>query len=301
MRHVTLFIFVAIAGFGARAQATPFEPAIMPEQVEAVGHLDVDALRKTQVFTALGGQKAIDAVIDGAPADLRVLARSLAGTVRGISFWHDTEHGAIYVQTRDGRGLAQLLAKAPAKRAATVDGVTTYTGGKEVDHDNDHHHGHGFFAAVGDTLVLADTADALAQSIRVLGGHAPSLAGSSKLPATSRTGVFVFVTIGSNALNAIQKSAHSKVLQLALKSIVADVSESGGIVTANARAEMGSADAVQKAKSIVDGLRALASLSGEPAQRALLDGVTVTANGLALEVVAKLPVTELAKAIDPTH
>ena len=150
---------------------------------------------------------------------------------------------------------------------------------------------------MGDTLVLADTADSLAQSIRVLGGHGASLAGSSKLPAASRTGVFVFVTIGSNALNAIQKSAHSKVLQLGIKSIVADVSESAGVVTANARAEMASADALQKAKSILDGLRTLASLSDQP-QRALLDGVTITANGLALEIVAKLPVTELAKAIE---
>jgi len=301
MRHVTLFVFLAVAGVGARAHATPFEPAIMPEQVEAVGHLDVDALRKTQVFTAVGGQKAIDAAIENAPDDLRVAARALAGSVRGVSFWHDTEHGAMYVETRDSRALAQLIAKAPARRAATVDGVVTYTGIKEPDHENDHHHGHGFFAAVGDTLVLADNADSLARSIRVLAGHAPSLAGSSKLPAASRNGVFVFVTIGSNALNAIQKSAHSKMLQLSIKSIVADVSETAGVVTANARAEMGSADAVAKAKSIVDGLRTLASLSGEPAQRALLDGVTVTANGLALELVAKLPVTELAKAIEANH
>jgi hypothetical protein len=290
MRHVTLLVFLAVAGYGARAHATPFDPAVVPEQVEAVGHLDVDALRKTQVFAALGGQKAIDAAIDDAPADLRPLARSLAGTVRGISFWRDTEHGAVYLATRDSRGLAQLLAKAPAKRGATIDGIATYTGGKGSDH--------GFFAAVGDTLVLADTTDSLTQSIRVLGGRAANLAGSNKLPAASRTGVFVFVTIGSNALNAIQKSAHSKVLQLAIKSIVVDVSESAGFVTANARAEMGSADALQKAKSILDGLRALASLSDQPTKRALLDGVTVTTNGLALEVVAKLPVAGLAKAID---
>jgi hypothetical protein len=290
MRHVTLLVFLAIAGVGTRAHATPFEPATVPEQVEAVGHLDVDALRKTQVFAALGGQKAIDAAIDDAPAELRSLARSVTGTARGISFWRDTEHGAVYLETRDGRGLAQLLAKAPVKRGATVDGVATYTGGKTDDH--------GFLAAVGDTLVLADTADSLAQSIRVLGGHAASLAGSSKLPAASRTGVFVFVTIGSNALNAIQKSAHSRVLQLAIKTIVVDVGEAAGSVTVNARAEMGSADALQKAKSILDGLRALASLSVPPAQRALLDGVTVTASGLALEVVAKVPVGELAKAIE---
>jgi hypothetical protein len=52
-----------------------------------------------------------------------------------------------------------------------------------------------------------------------------------------------------------------------------------------------------KAKSILDGLHTLASLSDDLTARALLDRVTVTANGLALEVVAKLPVAELAKTI----
>jgi hypothetical protein len=98
-------------------------------------------------------------------------------------------------------------------------------------------------------------------------------------------------------LGAIQKTAHSKVLQLAIRSLVVDVGEGAGLVTANARAEMRSAEALQKARSILDGMRALASLSDEPAARTLLDGVTVTAHGLALEVAAKLPVAELVKAI----
>ena len=290
MRNSLILMFMALAWYAAPAHATPFEPATVPEQVEAVGHLDVDALRKTQVFAVLGGQKAIDQAIENAPADLRSLARSVAGSVRGISFWRDTEHGAIYLETRDARSLGQLLAKTPVKRGNPVDGVATYTGKDGDDH--------GFLAAVGDTLVLADTAESLESSIRVLGGHGASLAGSNKLPAASRTGVFVFVTVGSNALNAIQKSAHSKVLQLAIKTVVVDIGETAGMVTANARAEMGSADALQKAKSIVEGLRTLASLSGDATASALVDGITISAHGLALEVVAKLPIPELAKAIE---
>jgi len=41
----------------------------------------------------------------------------------------------------------------------------------------------------------------------------------------------------------------------------------------------------------------MASLSDDPDARTLLDGVTVTTNGLALEVVAKLSAGDLAKAI----
>jgi hypothetical protein len=292
MRHVPLAVFIAlvISGFGGGpASAAPFEPAMIPEKVEAVGHLDVDALRKTQLFAAAGGQSAIDAALDEAPVELRPLARSLTRTVRGVSFWRDTAHGAVYVETTDGKSLAQLLPKLPAKPAQAIGGLPVYTMG-----DSDKR---GYFAALGDTLVLADSVESLERSIHVLRDKAPNLAGSSKLPGPSRQGVFVFVTIGDDLLGAIQKSAHSKVLQLAIRSLVVDVGESAGMVTASARAEMGSADALQKAKSIVDGLRTLASLSDDAAAKTLLDGVTITTNGLTLEVVAKLPAAELAKTI----
>jgi hypothetical protein len=292
MCHVTLTAFLALVMTslgGGRAFATPFEPKTVPDQVQAVGHLDVDALRKTQIFAAVGGQTAIDAALDDAPPELRPLARALAGTIRGVTFWRDSEHGALYLETRDSRALAQLLPKLPAKPGQAIAGRPVYTIGNG---DKSAH-----VAVFGDTLVLADSAASLERSIHVLGGKAANLARSSKLPAASRQGVFVFVTIGDDLLGAIQKAAQSKMLQLALRSLVIDIGERAGVVAAHARAEMGSADEVQKAKSILEGLRALASLSDEPTARTLLDGVTVAANGLALEVTAKLPVSEIAKAI----
>ena len=306
MRHVPSAVFLRFVALvtlvtgslggglgGGRAFATPFEPGTVPDKVEVIGHLDVDALRKTQIFAAVGGQAAIEAALDEAPPELRPAARSLAQAVRGVSFWRDTEHGALYLETKDGRSLAQLIGKLPAKPQHPIDGVSTYTMGEGDKH--------AFAAVFGDTLVLADSAESLESSIHVLGGKAPSLAGSNKLPSASRQGVFVFVTIGDNMLGTIQKAAHSKVLQLAIRSLAVDVGETTGLVTANARAEMRSAEALQKARSILDGMRALASLSDEPAARTLLDGVTVTANGLALEVAAKLPVAELVKAIQSKH
>src|SRR3954463_8023740 len=98
MRHIPLVASIALAilGFrGGHAFATPFEPATIPDQVQAVGHLDVDALRKTQIFGAVGGQAAIDAALDEAPPELRPIARSLTRTVRGVSFWKDSDHGAL--------------------------------------------------------------------------------------------------------------------------------------------------------------------------------------------------------------
>jgi hypothetical protein len=291
MRQVTVVAFVAlIAGAGGgRALATPFEPATIPEHAQVVGHLDVDALRRTQVFGAVGGQAAIDAALDHAPGDLRPLARSLVQSLRGVSFWRDDDHGAVHLQTRDGRALSQLLRKLPAKPSAPIDGVAVYT------MDGDDHDGH--LAVLGDTLVAADSVESLECSLRVLAGRARSLAGSKKLPSASRQGVFVFVAIGDDLLNAIQKSARAKMLQLAIRSVVVDVGESAGHVVASARAEMRSADAVEKGRSILDGLRALASLSDDKRARTLLDGVTVTANGNTLEVTARLPVAEITKVI----
>lgn len=292
MRHV-IYAFLLLGWFMTPARATPFEPQTMPEQAAAIGHLDVDALRRTQLFTATDAQKAIDAAVDKAPADLRPLARSAAASVRGITFWHDAEHGAVQISTREPRVLAQLLAKAPIKRGAPIDGVATFVGKDGEDH--------GFGAIVGDTLVLADSTDSLAASVRTLTGKAGNLAGSRKLGAVSRTGMFVFVTVGGDAMRAVQKSAGAKLLQLGMKQLAIDVSEANGVLVANARAEMGSAEAVTKAKSIVDGMRALASVSAPPPVAALLDQVTVTTTGLAVDVVAKLPVPELAKLIEAHH
>ena len=294
MRHLPLTGLVAAATLAAaapRARATPFEPATIPAGAQAVGHLDLDALKKTQVFGALGGPAAIDGVLDEAPADLRPLAQSLVRGARGVSFWRGAEHGALYVETRDARALGQLLPRLPGKPAATVDGVPTL-----AIQGGDH-----FAAAVGDTLVLADSDDSLAASIRALGGKTATLAGAAKLPLSTRQGVFVFVTLGDDLLGAMQGAVQSKLLQLGLRSLVLDVGEAGGMITASARADLRTAEAVAKARSILEGLRAMASLADEPEVRMLVDGLTLTTTGQTLEVNAKIPVAEVAKAVQQHH
>lgn len=294
MRHVTftaVFAAAVLAGGSGAAHATPFVPATVPEQVQAVGHLDVDALRQTQLFTAVGGETTIVGSLEHTPPELRTVIRALTRAARGVSFWKDGEHGAIYLETRDGTALTQLVSKLPAKPAAAVDGFATFT-------MNNHGKIH-FGGVVGDTLVLADSDDSLARSIHVLAGHAANLAGSNKLPLASRQGVFMFVTLGEDMLGTIQKSAHSKMLQLGLRSAMVDVTETAGMLTATAHAEMSSADALQKARRMLDGLQAMAAMSDSPLHE-MIDGATVTTNGLALEVVAKIPVADAAKALHPT-
>jgi hypothetical protein len=290
MRSLSLSLVIAASALGAgTAAASPLDARTIPEQVDAVGHLDFEALRQTQLFGALGGQGALDALIDEAPAELRAAGKSLSRSIRAVSFWYDDDHGALQVSTSDARALGQLLAKVPGKQVRTVEGHAVIA----VDKGGG---GHALqLATVGDTLVLSDTAECVDRAIRVLDGKAKSVAGSSRLPSLGRQGVFLFVAIGDDLLGKIQHRASSKLMQLAAKSIVADVSEAGGQMVATARAEMKTADGLQKAKSIVDGLRALGSLSDEPGVSALLGGVTVTTSGLFLEVTAKAPIADLVK------
>jgi hypothetical protein len=306
MRHLCLALVLTALPVGA-AQATPFEPASIPQQVEAAGHVDVDALRTTQLFAAFGGQAAIDKSIGELPPELRPLAAPLAKAVRGISFWHADDRGALYLETRDPRALAALLAKAPVKPGVPVDGIATFTadpparGGGGRHHGRHHDHDHGFLGAYGDTLVIADSHEALAQSLRVLAGKAPNLVGSRALASAARNGVFVFVTIGDGLLGDLSKTSSSKLMQLGAKSIVIDASEAAGVVTANARLELASADALAKAKTILDGMRALASMSDEPGVKRLIDGVAVSTNGTSLAVVARWPVADLKALIEHAH
>jgi hypothetical protein len=286
---------VTLGGFGHAAHAAPFEPGTIPDQVGATGHLDVDALRRTQVFAAAGGQQAIDAALDEAPVRIRAAARTISRTIRGVSFWRDADHGAVYIETRDSKGLGQLVAQLPAHPTAPIDGFPAYKIDGNAAGGNSSKPG--YCALYGDTLVLSDAIEGVERSIRTLSGKAASLAGSNQLAAANRQGVFVFVTVGDDMLGAIGKVTQSRLMQLNPRSLAVDVGEVGGTVTANAHVELRTADAVEKARGIIEGLRALASLSDDAQARTLLNGVSVSTRGMALDIAAKLPVADLVALI----
>lgn len=296
MRTASLAAVAAVVMLGTQAaHAAPFEPGTIPDQVGAVGHLDVDALRKTQVFTAAGGQQAIDAALEDAPARVRAAARTISRTIRGVSFWRDADHGAVYLETRDARGLGTLVAQLPAHPTAPIDGFPAYKiDGNAADGGSTKQ---AYCALYGDTLVLSDAIEGVEKSIRTLTGKAASLAGSNRLAAANRQGVFVFVTVGDDMLGAFGKVANSRLMQLNPRSLALDIGEVAGVVSANAHIELRTADAVEKARGIVEGVRAMASLSDDAKIGTLLNGVSVSTRGMALDVVAKLPVTDLVALI----
>lgn len=288
---------VSIALAGGVAAAAPFEARLIPEQAQGVAHLDVEALRRTQLFAAVGGQGAIDKVLKEAPADVRPLADAFIRSVRGVSFWIDGDDSAVLLRVGDSRAVAQLLAKPPAKISVKVTrspgGYTIYAAGDKGDDPAQ-------IAISGDTIVISKDVASVDRSLRVIEGKARGLAASSKLANGRRNGVFFLATLDDALLDHIQKKAQSKLLQLAIRSVDLDIGESAGVLTASARALMGTAEALQHAKGLLEGLRAVGALSGEPELKQLIDRVTMSTNGLTLEITAKLPVAQLAKMIEHT-
>src|SRR3954463_4738879 len=155
MRRSTLVVLFAAAGSlaGGRAFASPFQPSTVPKEAEVVGHLDVDALRTTQIFAAMGGEAAIDQAVEHAPPAVRSVARALARSACGVTFWRDGEHGAVQIESTDGRAVAKLLAKLPVGAEADIDGVATFSVGEG---DSPAH-----VAISGATLVAADDVKSL--------------------------------------------------------------------------------------------------------------------------------------------
>jgi hypothetical protein len=270
--------------------AAPFEPATIPDTALAVGHVDVDLARKTNMYAAMEASGALAPRFDGLPPNLKALAPAALDAVRGISFWRGPEHGALYIETGDARLVAQLIAQMTMilTPGRAVDGAPTWAfkGHRSMD---------GWLATVGPTVVLANSADSLEQSIRALDGHGANLAGARKLTASTRSGILMFVTIGNDLIDQIQGSTQSKIMQLPMKSMQLDMTETGTILLGNLHAEMANAEAAAKAKSILDGLVAFASLSDDDDVKALVSDVVVTTSGLDVDVVAKLSEARLVK------
>ena len=225
------------------------------------------------------------------PEEATAFRASLSGELVGLGISIEYQDGEPVIVAPIKDSPAEKAGLLPGDVIVEIDGVPTL-----AIQGGDH-----FAAAVGDTLVLADSDDSLAASIRALGGKTATLAGAAKLPLSTRQGVFVFVTLGDDLLGAMQGAVQSKLLQLGLRSLVLDVGEAGGMITASARADLRTAEAVAKARSILEGLRAMASLADEPEVRMLVDGLTLTTTGQTLEVNAKIPVAEVAKAVQQHH
>lgn len=294
MRRLSLALVstLGLALTAPPAVATPFDARRIPAVADAVGHIDVDALKTTQLYARFGSKLAPDEVSKDMPPQLRALVIALVKSARGVSFWmQDTDNGAIYVETSAPAEIQRLMAALPARGARTIAGKRVQV----VVHDKKDV----LLVMLGNTVVFTQRPEIMRRSIQAIGGTIKSVASSNKLPRATARGVFFFAALGGSVLDNIKKGASSTMMQVDMRSLLIDAAETRGKVAMHVRAEMTTVDAPQKAKSVLEGLRALASLADEAKQvRPLLDRLRVTTRGKTLEVALDMPASELVKVLE---
>ena len=275
------------------AAAAPFDARRVPSAAQAVGHLDVEAFKRTTLYARVAAKVGPDALSTDIPAELRPLMMQLLGSARGVTFWMaKKDHGAIQVQTSAAAAVQTLLGGLP--------GTTITRGGhriRKLQVDGEPV----FVGQAGDTVVFSDKIGSVQRSLQTIAGKAKGLAPSSVLARAASQGVFFFAALGGPLLDDIKKEASSRTLQIDMRSLVIDAREVGGQLTLELRAGMSSADGPQKAKSVVEGVRALMSLADDPDAaklRPLLDRLKVEARGTTLEVTFQMKTTELMKIVE---
>jgi hypothetical protein len=291
---------VAMIVLPTRAFGSPFDAARIPAEADGVGHVDMDALRKTVVHRMILPRIQKQADWDDVDAKVRPLLRNLLDTATGVSFWLTSrDTGAVLIQVPDGRKVQALLDRVPHRGQFQVAGHTArkYTFSSDRSPDDDP----SLVAMVGNTLVMTDDRPSLARAIEAASGRGRTLAQRGVPEGARERGVFFFAALNDKLLDDVKNAAESVTLRLKMTSLTIHVAEVSSEVRIRAKLALGSAEEAQKLKSMAEGIIALTSLSDDEdvAQvRKFTKGLRVVANGKALEVSLAIPAAELVKAVE---
>lgn len=295
-------VLIALLLLPLRAFATPFDAARVPAEADGVGHLDMDALRKTTLHRLVSPKIPKTTEWGDVHVTVRPLLKTLLDTAQGVSFWlTDKDTGAVLIQVPDPRRIQALLDKVPRGKPIRVAGHVAHrydldSNKKGSDPDDDN-----LAALVGNFLVMADDESSLGRAIEAATGK-NTLAGARKTPdGAAERGVFFFTALNDKLLSEVKNAAQSKTLRINMSSLTVHVGEVRSELKVKVKAMMGSAEEATKLKSMAEGLLALASMTDEAAQlRPFTKGLQITANGRALEVSLTMPSAEMLKIIE-TH
>ena len=279
-------VVLALVALPSRADATPFDASRVPAAAEGVGHLDVDALRKTTIYSLAAAKVVKDGKLDIDPK-LRPIATALMDSAQGVTFWMGNDTGAAIVKLSSTTLLKPLLDKMATPRSVTING-------KKVERysikDDDTR-----LALVGDLLIVSGDDPSITRTLDVVTGKTRGIA-RGKVPAPTANGVFFFASLGDKLLDKVKKAAESQTLKVDMTALTIDVGEVSSELRGRVRAVMATAENAQKVKSVVDGLLALASLAEEAKKvEAILKRVSVTVNGKSLEIAVSIPSADVMK------
>jgi hypothetical protein len=286
----------------AQALATPLDATRIPAEADGVGHIDMDALRRTSLHRLITPKFQSGSHWNDMDPKLRPLVRTLFDVAQGVSFWlTDRDTGAVLIRVPDPKRIQAMLDRLPRKGQIRVAGqlVGRYSlsGDRSGDKSEEN-----LAAMVGNHLVMADDEKSIARAIDALSGRGRSLAQRGLPDGALQRGVFFFTALNGKLLDEVKNAAQSATLRLNMSSLTVHVGEARSELSCRVKMTLGSAEEATKLKSMAEGILALASMSDEAVQlRPFTKNLKITAAGKALEVSVSMPSAELVKLIESNH
>jgi hypothetical protein len=268
--------FAALTLMAAVAQAAPFDAKNISADAKWVVHVDVDAVRDSQIVKksfetcpVLKNEagKHFDKIVAELGLDLR---KDLHGiTIYGCDT--DKDHGVAIVFAKVNRKpLIEKAQKAADHKLVKYGAyeIHTWTGkmGPET------HTGAGAFYKNG-AIVLASSAKRVESAIAVLDGKSPGLTDPKSLLGGH---VYTGSTVLLRSIAMPPEANHAVIREISAFRIA--MGETKGKSFYRARVFMKSPEAAEQVKAINEGIKALASLhfSDDPAVMKLVDGLQTT-------------------------
>lgn len=289
---VVLFVLACGGQSVGVANARPLDVSRLPSAAEGVGHIDVDALRVTQMFAEVR-KLAGEAKLSSVPEPLQPLATYLLSGTRGVSFWlgaNDT--GAVLIEVTDGKKVRAMLDKVPSVGTLTLAGtqVRRYDFGPRPGKN-------GLLAQVGNVFVLSDDERSMSRSLEALAGKKQPP--RNKLFAGARdAGVFFFATLDDKRLDQVKQVASSAMLKADLTALSIRLGEVGAVVQARLSAHAKTAESAEQVKGVLEGLRALVGLTNDNKSiKSLLEKVKVTVVASRVDVAIDVPARDVIALI----
>lgn len=298
---VTTAALAATLALPASARATPIDTARIPADADGVGHVDVDALRRTQLHRLLAPKLMTHVSSNHASPATRNLAKALVDSVQSVSFWiTKNDAGAVLIQVPDARRIQALLDKLPRRGPVRVGAVNAYryqldgkpsAGGKDDGP---------LIAAVGNTFVLSDNPANLTKAVNAASRRGATLASTrTVVDGALERGVFFFTSLNARMLDKVKDAAQSQTLRINMSGLTVNVGEINAQVRARVKLTMSTPQEAQQIKSMVEGVLALVSMSDEAAEvRPFARTLKVTTTGKAVEMSVSMAAAELVKLIE---
>lgn len=277
------------------AAAGPLDTNSVPARAQVVVHVDLDALRGSQL------RRIFDKQVSEAMADMQgklveegipLQAKDIANAT-GITFWAEgdsQEHGALIASGLDPRRVSKALATIKGHRRISHKGQTLH----EINQDGDTT----YVGVYSNQVAVADDKDSIAETLQVLAGRGSSLARSAKAARLGNVrGVLFAAVFEQKIANKIRKEADSSIFKnIDFKGGLVYAKETRNELVARAVIETSNADGADQLHKLAAGAIAFFDVASEDPELAqLLDSLDIKSSGTKVTFTMKMPFATIKK------